>query len=173
MIRVRRARPEDAVGIAAVHVGAWRNAYAGILPDGFLTRLSMPRQAYYYRVCIESGRIVYVAEAEGRVVAFVTASRSRSGLADAEIETLYVLDDWRDRGIGRALMQRAGARLAEAGCRSVFLWVLRDNPSKWFYQRLSGRRVADSEVWVGGTPIPQTAYAWDPIQLLLATPAAS
>ena len=109
----------------------------------------------------------------GRSSASSPPDRARSKLAEGEIETLYVLDDWRERGLGRALMQRAAARLAEAGCRSVFVWVLRDNPSKWFYQRLGGRPAAESQVMVGGVPMPQTAYVWEPIELLLPAPAKS
>lgn len=173
MIEVRAALPADAAGIAAVHVPAWRSTYAGILPDPVLTRLSLARQSAHYQHSILTGHAAFVAEAEGRVVGFVTADRTRSKLAEGEIETLYVLDDWRDRGLGRALIQRAAARLAEAGCRSVFVWVLRDNPSKWFYQRLGGRPAAELQVMVGGVPIPQTAYVWEPIELLLPAPAKS
>ena len=173
MIRIRRAVRDDAVGIADVHVGAWRSAYAGILPDAYLTRLSTPRQALYYQCGIDAGHAVYVADAGGRIVGFATASRSRDGLADGEVETLYVLDDWREQGIGRALLQTAARRLARAGCRSAFLWVLRENPSRWFYQHLGGRRAADSQTLVAGVPVPKIAYVWDPIDLLLTTPAPS
>ncbi len=96
------------------------------------------------------------------------------GLAEGEIETLYVLDDFRERGIGRRLMRALAAHLAETGCRSVFVWVLRDNPSRWFYQRLGGRPVAEAHVQVGGQPVTQTAFVWDPIERLLqASPQAS
>jgi GNAT superfamily N-acetyltransferase len=173
VIRVRRAARDDAAGMASVHVGAWRSAYAGILPDTYLTGLSVPRQAVYYQAGIEAGHAVYVAESGGRVIGFATASRSRSSLADSEIETLYVLDDWREQGVGRALVQATARRLARAGCRSTFLWVLRDNPSRWFYQHLGGKRVADAQTLVAGVAIPKTAYVWDPIELLLTTPAPS
>ncbi len=111
MIAIRRARPSDAASIGAVHVAAWRSAYPGILPDGYLARLSAPRQAAYYDNAIRSGVGVHVAAASGldipgggstgapRVVGFVTGDRARnSGIGDGEIETLYILDDWRDRG---------------------------------------------------------------------------
>lgn len=173
MISVRPAVPDDAAAIGAVHVGAWRSAYAGILPDGYLTQLSAPRQAAYYHAGMLCGRAAFVAEAGGRVVGFATAGMRRAGLADGEIETLYVLDDWREQGIGRQLMQGVARRLARAGCRTAFLWVLRDNPSRWFYQRLGGRRAADGETVVAGVAIPKTAYVWDPIELLLPTPAQS
>ena len=174
MIQVRRAQTADAPSIGAVHVAAWRNAYAGILPNDYLSSLSMPRQAAQYDATIRTGGGVYVAIAAGPgakagVVGFATVGRARSrGLGDGEVQTLYVLDDWRDRGIGRRLLAAGAGHLAAAGCRTAFLWVLRDNPSRWFYERLGGRQAAASTTRVAGVPIPQVAFVWDPIDRLLA-----
>jgi GNAT superfamily N-acetyltransferase len=170
-------------------VAAWRSAYPGILPDHFLARLSIPRQAAHYDAAIRSASTgVFVAAASGndvpqgsgsRIVGFTTAGRARGGefvrrLAEGEVETLYVLDDWRDRGIGRKLMRAAAGHLAEIGCRSCFLWVLRDNPSRWFYQRLGGKAGAEAMIQFAGVSLPQTAFVWDPIErLLAASPQAS
>ena len=168
MIEVRPATTRDAAGMGSVHVGVWRSAYAGILPDGYLAGLSAPRQAAYYQAGILRGHPALVAEAGGRVVGFATMSLSRdSELGQSEIETLYVGDDWRDQGTGRRLMQSAGGALAHQGAESAFLWVLSDNPSRWFYQRLGGRRVADGHTCVAGVTIPKTAFVWNPIDLLL------
>ena len=57
------------------------------------------------------------------------------------------------------------------GCRSAFLWVLRDNPSRWFYQRLGGRPAAEGTTRVAGRDVPQVAYVWDPIERLLEATA--
>jgi len=189
MIAIRRARPSDAPAIGAVHVAAWRSTYPGILPDEFLTRLSVTRQAAHYDTAIRGGVGVHVATASGldvpgsgggapaapRVIGFVTDDRARAaGLADGEIETLYVLDDFRERGLGRRLMRAAASHLISAGCRTCFVWVLRDNPSRWFYERLGGRAVAEAPVQVGGTAVVQTAFVWDPIdKLLQASPQNS
>lgn len=189
MISIRKARPADAIAIGAVHVAAWRSTYPGILPDGFLAKMSVSRQAAYYESAIRGGTGVVVASASGmdvprgsgpRIVGFTTAGRARGGeiagkrLGEGEVETLYVLDDWRDRGVGRRLMRAAAAHLVESGCKSCFLWVLRDNPSRWFYQRLGGRPVAEAVVQVGGQPVTQVAFVWDPIErLLAASPQAS
>ena len=174
MIRVRRALAADAPSIGAVHVTAWRNAYAGILPSDYLTGLSMPRQAAQYDASIRAGDGVYVAIAErpgavAGVVGFVTVGRPRTrGLAEGEVQTLYVLDDWREHGLGRRLLAAGAVHLKAAGCRSAFLWVLRDNPSRWFYQRLGGRPAAELDTRVAGVAIPQVAFVWDPIDPLLA-----
>ena len=88
MISIRRARPSDAISIGAVHVAAWRSAYPGILPDDFLARLSVPRQAAHYDAAIRSSTGVFVAAASGtdvppgsgsRIIGFATAGRARGG----------------------------------------------------------------------------------------------
>lgn len=184
MITIRRARPADSVAIGAVHVSAWRSTYPGILPDGYLARLSVSRQAAYYDTAIRGSGSVFVAAASGtdappgsapRVVGFATAGRARPSseingrrLGEGEIETIYVLDDWREQGLGRRLMRAAAAHLADTGCRSVFLWVLRGNPSRWFYQHLGGKPVAEAEIQFAGQMLIQTAFVWDPIDRLLA-----
>lgn len=175
MIIIRRARPGDATAIGAVHVAAWRSTYAGILPQDYLARLSAVRQAAHYQAAIGGGVGVYVAvhsdadPAASIIIGFVTAGRARQGAgapADGEIETLYVLDDWRDRGVGRRLMRAAADHLAEMGCQAVFLWVLRENPSRWFYARLGGKPAVQSVIQVGGQNVTQTAYVWAPIARL-------
>ncbi len=177
MMVIRAALPSDGAAIAAVHVAAWRSAYAGLLPDWTLTELSARRQESYYGRVIRGGGIVHVAEPSGggesvpAVVGFVTASRASSrAIADGEIETLYVLDDWREQGFGRGLIRAAARDLAAVGCRSAFVWVLSGNPSRWFYERLGGVRSMEGSVSVGGQPQPQTAFVWDPIDRLTASP---
>lgn len=172
-IAIRPARPEDAPGIGAVHVAVWRSAYPGILSDLSLTGMSVSQQGAYYRTVIQrhGGVFVAVAAANEQVVGFTSVGRQRgSSLGDGEIHTLYVLDDWRDGGIGRQLMRAGASLLAADGCRSAFLWVLSDNPSRWFYQRLGGHAVAVGNTQVGGRTVSQTAYLWDPIDVLIAAP---
>lgn len=189
MISLRKARVADAIAIGAVHVAVWRSTYPGILPDAFLAKMSVSRHAAHYDAAIRGGSGVLVATASGadvpagsgpRIIGFTTSGRARHAevggkrLAEGEVETLYVLDDWRERGVGRRLMRASAGHLVDIGCKSAFLWVLRDNPSRWFYQRLGGKPVAESYTQIAGQKILQTAFVWDPIQqLLAASPQAS
>ena len=173
LINVRRAELTDATAIGAVHVAAWRSTYPGILPDDYLAKLSPTRLALQYRATIASGATVMVAAAaaghEPRIVGFTTAGPPRTmGLGEAEIETLYVLDDWREQGVGRRMMQGTASQLAARGCASVFVWVLRDNPSRWFYQHLGGHAAAEGKTRLAGVSLSQVAYQWNPISLLMS-----
>ena len=164
----------------------------GILPEEYLAGLSVTRQASVSTTG-KSAPVagVYVAIASGqdvprggwakRLVGYTTVGRNArmtlpggSMDADGEIETLYVLDDWRERGVGRRLIRTGAAHLAAAGSRAAFLWVLRNNPSRWFYQRLGGRAVAECEhARSPAFRCRRLAYAWDPIErLIAASPAA-
>lgn len=180
MIEFRPALPADSVVIAAVHAASWRSAYAGILPDEYLAGLSVPRLAAGYDRMIRAGQSLLVAartnvaKGEGpRVVGFAAGAPSAGGIAEAEISLLYVLDDWRDQGVGRGLMRSLGMKLADQGARSAFLWVLRDNPSRWFYRRLGGTSAAEGTIRFAGRDLIQTAILWDPIdKLVAASPAA-
>ncbi len=179
MIAIRRARPADAPGIGAVHVSAWRSAYPGVLPDTFLAKLSVARQAGHYDRAIRIGLGVHVAAVSGLagpdtpptaspIVGFTTARRNRAGaLAEGEVETLYVLDDWRERGLGPPQLAATRPPRTPKGGRCAVGGGLRDNPASYFYQRLGGKRIAAGTTYVGGSEIPQVAYAWDPIELLL------
>eukprot|EP01037_Dinobryon_pediforme_P010962 gene10963-11043_t len=170
-IAVRRAMMSDATAIGAVHVAAWRSTYPGILPEAYLARLSERREAAYYAAAIRADAGVFVALAgtPPRVVGFTTTGRgTASAPAEGEIQTLYVLDDFRDQGAGRRLLARGAAHLAGLGCRSAFLWVLRDNPSRFFYGHLGGKTVLEKTVGWAGVTLVQSAYVWDPIDRLFA-----
>jgi ribosomal protein S18 acetylase RimI-like enzyme len=162
----------DAPGIAVVHVAAWRSTYANLLPADYLSGMSMVRHAAMHHAAIAAGRGVLVARADEQVVGFCTVGKPRTpGLADGEIETLYVLDDWQGQGIGRRLMQAGAGLLEQRGCGSAFLWVLQDNPSRWFYERLGGRPKMGSTTGVAGKRLAQTAYVWNPIGMLTGASA--
>jgi hypothetical protein len=46
--------------------------------------------------------------------------------------------------------------------------VLRDNPSRFFYERLGARQVSRRPLAVGGAAIEAIAYGWDDLPGFLA-----
>jgi len=177
MIAVRRARFTDAAGIAAVYVQTWRSTYASLLPEAYLAALSEAQLTYRYQRMVRLGAAVFVAVSYAQpeapvVLGFTQAARSRHpDLADGEVETLYVLDDWREQGLGGRLLRAAGEHLAAQKCRSACAWVLRGNPSRFFYERMGGKFAAEGRVPVAGEDLAQDAYVWAPLEALLGTKA--
>jgi len=162
-IKIRAARTGDARRIARLDVETWRAAYAGILATPFLVGLSAQRREVGWSAVIErEPRDVRVAvDEDGNILGFGSCGRNREGAEfGGEVFTLYVAPDWQNRGIGRLLLLALFERLVAQGCNSAIIWVLRDNPGRFFYQRLGGREVRHKGFTVGGKRIEAAGYAW-------------
>ncbi|MEV6642854.1 GNAT family N-acetyltransferase [Amycolatopsis sp. NPDC051371] len=124
---IRDATVADAQGIGEVHVASWQVAYAGLIPEDFLARLSVePRAASWARQIGEGAGRVLVAEEDGVVAGF-------AAFGDTQLYALYLLPEYWGRGLGRALHDRV---LEELSGDSVVLWVLSTNErAKAFYVR--------------------------------------
>lgn len=170
-IFVRPARPADARGIARLDVETWRATYAGVLSVEYLVGLSeRRREAGWRSVILREPRDVRVAvDAAGTVVGFGSCGPNREDRSfTGEVFTLYVAPDWQNQGIGRRLLIALFQRLVAAGRRSAVLWVLRDNPARFFYERLGGRQIRRKPLAVGGTAIEAIAYGWPDLPGFLA-----
>ena len=168
MIRVRAGRPGDARVISHIYVESWRDAYAGILPDHVLLRMSEQGEQASWRRMLARGESVLVAEdGRGTVVAFGSWGLSRvKGLGfSGEVYTLYVLPENQGQGFGRRLLAGLFESLGGAGHRSAVIWVLADNPARFFYEALGGRRVAERSERIWGVVLPQAAYGWRSLRL--------
>jgi ribosomal protein S18 acetylase RimI-like enzyme len=172
--QTRVARPADAPRIARLDVETWRATYAGILTAPFLVGLSTQRREVGWTAVIErEPRDVRVAtDADGTIVGFGSCGPSRDRAEFAgEVFTLYIGQDWQNRGIGRKLLFGLFERLVDQGCGSAIIWVLRDNPGRFFYQRLGGQEVRRKIFTVGGSRVEASGYAWRDLPRFLETAA--
>jgi ribosomal protein S18 acetylase RimI-like enzyme len=170
-ITIRAARPGDARRIARLDVETWRAAYAGILATPFLVGLSAPRREIGWAAVIErEPRDVRVAiDGDGEILGFGSCGRNRD--RTGEVFTLYVAPDWQNQGIGRALLLALFERLVAQGCASAIIWVLRDNPGRFFYRHLGGSEIRRKQFVVGGKRIEAAGYAWADLPRYLETAA--
>lgn len=167
-VTLRDAEPADAGAIATVHVAAWRETYAGLLPEEMLAGISVEaREAMWTRILANSGgTLVFVAEDGGRVVGFGSCGDQRDqGLRDlgftAEISAIYLLRPHQRQGLGAVMMRRMAHALAERGQEAGALWVLRENlAARRFYERLAGAVVAEKEEQRPQGTLFEVAYGW-------------
>ncbi|HET9672987.1 MAG TPA: GNAT family N-acetyltransferase [Actinomycetota bacterium] len=143
-IEIRRAGPADARAVAEVHVGSWRHAYRGLLPDGYLDRLSVEEREGTWREALGGASIgAFVGELGGRVVGFASFGPSRDGDAGrdvGEIPAIYVEPSALGTGVGRELLGAATEALRRAGFTRATLWVLEANePARRFYEKAGWR----------------------------------
>lgn len=172
MIRIRRAKRDDAAAIGRVHVETWQAAYAGMLPDTMLVGMSDVRQsAWWSRVLADAGeaRGVFVADDQDMgVVGFGSCGPARDlpeGLDGREVRvgevyTLYVEPDFQNLGLGRRLLDALFRQLKADRCDTAVLWMLAANPTRFFYEGLGGERVGERIDSLSGVDVEEVAYAW-------------
>jgi ribosomal protein S18 acetylase RimI-like enzyme len=142
-MEVRRANPEDAGAIAAVHVRSWEAAYRGLVPEEWFAERTLQRRTQLWRELLRGDEHtrVFVACLNGTLVGFcgaTTPSRDEdAGEGTSEIAALYVdPDHWRT-GAGRALITATLHDLAGCLRRDVTLWIFEANDrARSFYVRM-------------------------------------
>jgi ribosomal protein S18 acetylase RimI-like enzyme len=179
MIRIRRARKSDATAIGRVYVETWQSTYAGLLPDEMLVRMSDARQTAWWSRALDDSREsrgIFVADDEDMgVVGFGSCGQVREipeGLDGTEqrvgeVYTLYVEPDFQNQGMGRRLLDAMFRQLQADGCDTVILWMLANNPSRFFYEGLGGAVVGRRLDRMSGTEVEEVAYAWRDLEMPL------
>ncbi len=167
---IRLATQRDAPAIARVHVETWRDTYAGIIPDHALLGLDERRETARQRHALglrRGGAVTLVAELPRHgVIGYAEVGEARNaGLPyDAEIYTLYVLPGFQGQGNGRGLLGSAFARLLHAGRRTAIVWVLAENPARFFYAAMGARQIGVRTERMFGTNLAQEAYGWPDLE---------
>jgi len=169
-ILVRPARAGDAVGIAKVHVETWRTAYRSLVDADHLAQLSVERSAGRWAPRIGVlGEFLFVAEESGTIIGFCHGGPNRGSEPPyrGELYSLYVLEEQQRRGVGRRLILALAEALQAASLGSMIVWVLTDNPSRRFYEKLGGRLVGSKPVTIGAKTLEETGYGWTGLEALL------
>ena len=141
-LNIRWATPDDARGIALVHVASWRAAYRGLIADDVLDGLQVDQREQGWARWIESSRTghspdgeasaphkLLVAETDSRIVGWASFGPGRDdGTHElGELAGLYVDPGLWSRRVGHTLIARVEDELRAAGWGEAYLWVLAGN----------------------------------------------
>lgn len=164
---VRFGHPGDEAEITSCHTHGWQQSYRGIVPDSvldarplsFRARLSGWREV----VRAKNANRVYVAEsAQHGIVGFcaVGPANDESMSGQGEIGAIYCLNEYKGKGVGKALFRLGLENLKTKGFSRAYLWVLKDNPTTQFYRHMGGEPLGMEKSIELGAPLVEVAYGW-------------
>ena len=167
-LRIRAATQADSRQIAEVHIATWKSAYARIISKDYLDSLSVEKRKLRWDAILQSAKekeANLVAEIEGRIAGFISVGPNRAAPWSfaGEIFALYVDSGFQKKGMGAALFREGKAELRKAGFESAIVWVLRANPSRYFYEKMGGRELEEKVIRIGEEDLLETAYGWEVI----------
>ena len=163
---VRAATAADADAIGRVQVETWRAAYRGLMPDEAIARFDVAARQQMWREGLarepRTGSATFVAEVDGEVVGFASVGACRDDEDAGELYAIYLHPSCWDRGIGRALLERAEESLRSSGFTRALLWVMEGNErGERFYQAAGWEREGRKLDTFQGAEIAELRYRKD------------
>lgn len=146
--------------MARAHVTAWRQTYAGLLPDAVIAARDEAGRAAHWRAAIAEGQTrIAVAPPFGfcQMGPQRYADLLARGFPD-ELHAIYLTRNGQGRGLGRRLL---GAVLARPQAPFTALVVGGNRLACAFYDRIGGRLIETRAETIDGAPIEELVYAWD------------
>ncbi|MBH9965565.1 L-amino acid N-acyltransferase YncA [[Bacillus] enclensis] len=148
---IRKAVPEDAEGIADVHINSWKTTYKGIVSDDYLDSLNVEERKVRWEGILSGPHQTYVCVLDtGKIAGFVSIGRERDKQYEGELYAIYLLKENQRTGIGSAIFRFAMAELKAQGHSNMLVWVLKENPSKHFYYQFRPEIVKEQKISIGG-----------------------
>lgn len=134
---IRPGETVDCTALAKLLIETWQNCYTEFFPADFLNQLDQEKQEKRHQAYMSAGTHYYLAEnANKKLLAFISygPDRSSSDPNLAELYTLYVDKQQHQKGIGKALLDKA-IFLLQREKRFHFLnvTVFTENPYLPFY----------------------------------------
>lgn len=160
-IIIREVIESDYTTITDISIIGWRHAYRGILEQELLDNLSfeeiLARKTKWYS---GEGHYSIVAVIEGDVVGFCDFGVSRRPqYGPGEIKAIYLLPQYKGRGVGKLLMQSAMSKLREYNLIPFLVSTLEQNiAAQKFYEKLGFDQVGDIATRVGDRDYLERIY---------------
>ena len=163
-VEIRLATIEDAGAIARTHVASWKATYPGIVPQDHLDSLNVEESAgrWQSRLIAPSDVVIYVTDCGGTICGFASGGLARAEIPgfSGELYAIYVSPEAHSRGIGSRLFSATVKSLQHSGHGSMYVWVLEENPSRRFYERMGGSQITTAEIEIGGKTLTEVSYGW-------------
>ena len=162
-VTIKRLETDQEIdGKAYVHWQAWKEAYVGLVDQGFLDGRTLERSRQFARRAFDNGYRTILAKDGERVVGFADYGPYRGeDLPDAgEVYAIYILKEYYGKGVGFALMRRAVDLLKDHP--RVAVWVLEGNERAiGFYTRFGYRLDGKKQTLMLGTAVTEARMILD------------
>lgn len=164
-MNIRKAKSSDAKDIIEINIKTWCSTYKGIVPDDFLKEKEEAKEKNIKKCeeTVEAKDNVLVAEYDGQVVGIVSYGKAKviNEKDYGEIYSLYVLDNYQGKNVGKELFLAAREQLIKKGYSKLVLSCIKANPSNGFYKRMGGQVVEVIISNIGGRKIEENVIVFN------------
>ena len=166
-MKIREATIHD----AKVHVDSWRTTYKGIIPDDFLNNLSYEQRTelWIHNIGRKDNFLLVAESTEGKIIGFADFWKRETNTIpnSSDLTSIYLLEEYQGKGIGRKLLERLFLKIKQLGYQSIFVEVLAENKTRYFYEYYGAKLYKTVQVKIGGKILDEIVYIWDDVDKVL------
>lgn len=170
-MNIRKATLSDSKGIAKVHVDSWKSTYKNIIPNEFLEKLSYDQRIdLWNRNISKEGNYVFVAvNNEREIVGFADCGKRDSNNVDhsGDLISIYLLEEYHGTGVGKQLLKQLFLQFEELEFNRVFVEVLEDNKTRYFYENYGAKLLKSEKTIIAGAELNLLIYEWNNLNEVL------
>lgn len=170
---IRKATLSDAESIASVHVKSWQTSYVGLIDQSFLDNISYDKRLALRKEILKSDNSLHlVAIVDEQIIGFADAGPVRpecqakshplfkeQEATMGEIYALYLLEQHKGTGCGKALFRKCFSLLSQEGFKSFVVWALTDNVrARRFYENEGGTPIGEMTIAIGDKNYQEVCY---------------
>jgi len=172
MVTIREKKYEDCAECERVYTLTWQQTYRGIIPDDFLDRMSIVedertknKQAMFHNDPYKK----FVLVDDDKIVGVTSFGKSRKEEYPdcGELQTLYILEEYKGKGYGKQLFLKAVEVLSEMGYKDMIVGCFKGNPTCNFYKKMGGEYVKSVMLTLGKYELEDDLYIFRNIESLL------
>ncbi|MFS0687786.1 GNAT family N-acetyltransferase [Sporosarcina sp. 179-K 8C2 HS] len=170
-MQIRRAKLDDASGIAKVHVDCWRTTYKDIIPNDFLNNLSYEKRTVLWEgnIARKDNYVVIAENNEGEIIGFADAWKRETNVVknSGDLTSIYLLEEYQGRGIGKKLLKDLFLHFKQLGYEKIFVDVLEENKTRFLYEYYGAKLVEAVQIKIGGKLLNELIYEWDNVDKVI------
>jgi GNAT superfamily N-acetyltransferase len=161
---IREAKELDARAIGTIGVTSWQTAYRGLIPDEYLDALSIDiKEEQLSRSLANQNNRFAIAEVDGKpigMICFYPLHIEEPIGVKWELEALYIIPQYWNKGIGRALVKYAFQNMITNRACMCSLWVLAGNHrARKFYESMGMTFLGvENSITMGGKELIEVRY---------------
>ncbi|RDI41095.1 GNAT family N-acetyltransferase [Falsibacillus pallidus] len=122
---------------------------------------------WYSAYLLREGNYVFVAEDNtGEIVGFADrGKREKNNVENSgDLTSIYLLKEYQGCGIGKKLMKQVFLKFVELNINHVFVEVLKENETRYFYEYHGSKLHRSEKIINGGKELNLLTYEWDDIK---------
>ncbi|MGW6385124.1 N-acetyltransferase family protein, partial [Peribacillus butanolivorans] len=148
------------------------STYKNIIPDEFLKKLSYDQRTdLWNRNISKEGNYVFVAENnEGEIVGFADCGKRENNYVNnsGDLTSIYLLKEYQGKGVGKQLLKQLFLQFEELGFNRVFVEVLEDNKTRYFYEYYDANLLKSEKITIAGAELNLLIYEWNNLNQVLS-----